>query len=74
MIPWHLSMRFRAEPVLHGVVDAVKKSVVYKRYYHLFVEGELEGLVESVGGCRVLDRYYDHENWVVLLEKTEERA
>ena len=35
-------MRFRAEPVLHGKVDTAKKSVVYKRFYHLFVEGELE--------------------------------
>ena len=28
-------------------VDSAKRAVVFQRYYHLFVEGELEGLLEE---------------------------
>ena len=50
-------------------------AVVYHRYYHLFKEGELEGLVDQIPGVKIVDRYYDHQNWVVVMERlTEEGA
>jgi hypothetical protein len=36
-----------------------------RRYYHLFVEGELERIVQSAGGLRIVEAAYDHENWYV---------
>ena len=41
----------------------------FHRYYHVFQEGELARLVGEAGGARVLQEFYDHENWCVLAEK-----
>ena len=41
----------------------------YYRYYHVFREGELVQLCDSLAGVCVIDSWYDHENWCVLLEK-----
>jgi alkylated DNA repair protein alkB homolog 8 len=35
----------------------------------VYAEGELQALVESVPGVKVLDQYYDTGNWCVVLEK-----
>jgi alkylated DNA repair protein alkB family protein 8 len=51
-------------------VDKVKQTVVYSRYYHLFNEGELEGLVGEVKGAAVVDAYFDKSNWCVIMERT----
>ena len=37
-----------------------------KRYYHLFEEGELEGLVQQVAGTELLQSFYDKGNWCVV--------
>lgn len=44
-------------------------SVVYQRYCHVYVEGELEGLVERVRGLRLVESYYDRSNWCVVAER-----
>ncbi|KAK0422550.1 hypothetical protein QR680_007635 [Steinernema hermaphroditum] len=38
----------------------------YLRYYHLFQECELEGLVESAGGLRVNSSINEQGNWIML--------
>lgn len=43
-------------------------SKVYKRYYHLFVKGELEELVQGLE-CLVKLSGYDKDNHYVILEK-----
>lgn len=57
----------------HGVrLDAVSGaggSVVYQRYCHVYVEGELEGLIERVEGLRLVESYYDRSNWCVVAER-----
>lgn len=62
----------------HGVrVDGLAGgggSVVYQRYCHVYVEGELEGLVESVDGLRLIESYYDRSNWCVVAERVVETA
>lgn len=50
-------------------IDAAKGAVVLQRFYHLFEEGELEGLVSHIPGLRVLQVYYDRSNWCVEFEK-----
>lgn len=49
--------------------DDKKKAVVYKRYYHLFVFKELEGLLEEIGGLKIVHSFYDRDNWCVIFEK-----
>jgi ubiquinone/menaquinone biosynthesis C-methylase UbiE len=49
--------------------DDEKKSVVYKRYYHLFVFKELESLLEDIGGLEIVESFYDRDNWCVVFQK-----
>ena len=51
--------------------DKDKKATVYHRYYHVFVENELEQLIEEhfAGKLNIEDRFYDHANWAVCLKK-----
>lgn len=52
-----------------GVIDNKKQTVVFKRYYHLFAEGELQLLAESIGGVVVRQSFYDANNWVIDFER-----
>jgi hypothetical protein len=54
----------------HGEKAEEKHCVVYKRFYHLFKEGETERLFEAAGGNVLLQGYYDHANWCAIVEKT----
>ncbi|RNF19636.1 tRNA methyltransferase [Trypanosoma conorhini] len=53
-IPWEM----------HEQHDKARR--VYQRYYHLFAEGELEGLAAEAGAV-VRASYYDKENWCAVL-------
>jgi len=85
-VPWHLQDMYDEEKQSSSIVDAKpeesqfietaikdkeKQATVYHRYYHVFREWELEGLVEDYFGGRlkIVDRFYDHANWVVVCEK-----
>lgn len=52
-----------------GVIDNKKKTVMFKRYYHLFADGELKDLAESVEGVVVRKSFYDASNWVIDFER-----
>lgn len=41
----------------------------FLRYYHLFVEGEMEGLVEQLEDCKLLQSFHEQGNWFVEFEK-----
>ena len=42
----------------------------YYRYYHVFRDKELVRVCECVPNVRVVEHWYDHENWCILLERT----
>lgn len=50
-------------------VSHAKAAVVYQRYYHCFEAGELEALVASLPGCRLVSSCFDKSNWVVVMER-----
>lgn len=54
---------------LEPVAGAGSGSVVYQRYCHVYVEGELDALVEKVEGLMLIESYYDRSNWCVLAER-----
>eukprot|EP00966_Prymnesium_polylepis_P307214 7099047-Prymnesium_polylepis.1 len=54
--------------------DAEKRAVVHQRYCHVYAEGELRALVESLPDAIVVDEYYDTGNWCVLVEKADVAA
>ena len=41
----------------------------FQRYYHVFCRSELTKLFSQIEGVGVLEEFYDHENWCVLVEK-----
>ena len=49
--------------------DDEKNAVVYKRYYHLFVEGEMQKLTKDMDRVKVVDSFYNRDNWCVVLKK-----
>jgi len=42
-----------------------------QRYCHVYVEGEIEGLLAKIGDNRVIEKFYDRGNWVVMFEKNQ---
>ena len=52
-----------------GVYDEAKRAYVFQRYCHVYAEGELRDLVASVGGCTLIEEYYDTGNHCLLIEK-----
>ena len=54
---------------LDGRVDEAKRTVVFKRYYHLYDKGELEGLVEQVPNVKLVSSFFDKSNWCAMFEK-----
>lgn len=70
MIEWNtpLQLNIQADEQLGEYIE--KKNVIrYTRYYHMFKEGELEKLILSVPQLRVVKRYLDCQNWVVIVER-----
>lgn len=39
------------------------------RFYHLFVEGELEELVMKLNGVKLIQSYYDNGNWCAVIQR-----
>ena len=46
-------------------------SQIYHRFYHVFVEGELEELCNSIKGVKVVKSYHDRGNWCAIMQKYE---
>lgn len=76
-VPWHLPYHraevsgHSASAVASGLArkDDKKGAVVYNRYYHVFMEGELERLVSGIEDAVVVDKFYDKSNWCIILQK-----
>lgn len=74
LVPWHLPLH-RADAAAAATasatsnIDPLKNALVFRRYYHLFSPGELEALVERIPGAKVVDSFYDRDNWCVIYEK-----
>ena len=67
LVPWHLRQGGGKKGV--GEEGGKVGDTVYHRYYHVFVEGELERLCETLPNAHVVDSYYDKGNWCVIVEK-----
>jgi hypothetical protein len=62
-VPW----QFRAHGKSYTKADGGE--YVVQRYCHVYVKGELEGLVDAAGGLVVDSSYYDKGNWCVIARK-----
>lgn len=49
-----------------------KNTIVYKRYYHLFKQGELQQVIKEAAGentVRITEEFYEHQNWGVAFQR-----
>ena len=54
--------------------NVAKSTIVYKRFYHLFKQGELQELFEQASqesgiSIRIVEEFYEHQNWAVVVQK-----
>jgi alkylated DNA repair protein alkB family protein 8 len=72
LVPWHLQKVFEQGEITGEVIEE-KSSVLYKRFYHVFIQGELENLINSSSHentkLEVYEGYYDRSNWCVKVKK-----
>ena len=52
-----------------GQIDKQKGSVMFKRYYHLFDEGELETLILQMPDVQLVKSFYDKSNWCCIFQR-----
>ena len=84
-VPWHLPFH-RAEAAAQvaksgqaapagscrGIhIDNKKGAVVFSRYYHVFEQFELDRLVEDIPHAKVVESFYDKDNWCVVMQRTD---
>lgn len=65
-VPWH--MRTTKEGATDDAILGDWEHV-HRRYYHVYREGELENDVNNITALRLVESYYDHQNWCVIVEK-----
>lgn len=66
LVPWHLREKkpgAAKETVLGETI------AVYRRYYHIYNQGELEDELSDVPNSRVVQSYFAHQNWCAIVEK-----
>ena len=81
-VPWTMHDKFKKAKVAKNTPkaeeeegtkeQAEEKDEVHDRYYHLFVEGELEDLMKAAGPVTIEKSYYDCDNWCVIAKKCAE--
>jgi len=73
LVPWHFrgkqEKNQRKSCCDTGNKFASHGEQVYHRFYHVFVEGELEKLCCDVGGNTIVKSYHDKGNWCIILRK-----
>eukprot|EP00058_Branchiostoma_floridae_P015335 XP_002600823.1 hypothetical protein BRAFLDRAFT_215107 [Branchiostoma floridae] len=71
LVPWHFrdGAKKQQRDSHPGVKEKSQEGPVYHRFYHVFKDGEIEELCNSVPGISVIERYYDKGNWCVIIQK-----
>lgn len=83
LVPWKLPSKFKPSEIeANNQANQTNQSnnqttnqddgIECQRYCHVYTEGEIEGLLDEIGGNRVVERYYDRGNWVVIFEKAHQ--
>lgn len=68
LVPWHLRRKKSGaedDRVLGGTEE------VHMRFYHVYMHGELEKELAQVPGVRVVEAFFDHQNWCAEVERID---
>ena len=76
-VPWHLQKKYenesKVETLENGPNITEDKNInckVYQRYYHVFIKGELEDIINKTGdNVEIIKSYFDHANWCCIVQK-----
>ena len=75
LVPWNLKANKSEEGSSSHAFSSNDSSdcasKLYHRYYHVFLEGEIEQLVHNLPIVTVVSSYYDKGNWCIIIEKTK---
>lgn len=72
LIPWHFRGNQRKKNEGKdgvGPKQPLREEQVFHRFYHVFVEGELEALCLKIKGTSIVKKYNDKGNWCIVLRK-----
>ena len=75
LVPWNVpkSMQDQDPDKVYSKLEASSVNdsgdIVYNRYYHMFVEGELNQLVVDSGLGIVVESGYERDNWWIIAER-----
>lgn len=67
-VPWHMRRR-KAGAESDKILGDTEE--IHKRFYHVYHERELEAEVAQVRGTRIVEAFYDHQNWCAVIERVE---
>lgn len=76
-VPWHLQKKYenesKVETMENGPNITEDKNInckVYQRYYHVFIKGELEDIINKTeDNVEIIKSYFDHANWCCIVQK-----
>lgn len=66
-VPWHMRRRKAgadSDKILGGIEE------IHRRFYHVYRDGELEEELGNVPDTKIVELYYDHQNWCAIVERT----
>lgn len=66
LVPWKLNPKSPSLQNSNG-----DNAEVFLRYYHVFLEDELESLCRRISNLEIRRTYYDQGNWCIEFEKVE---
>uniref|UniRef100_A0A0N5CB46 Methyltransf_11 domain-containing protein n=1 Tax=Strongyloides papillosus TaxID=174720 RepID=A0A0N5CB46_STREA len=69
MLRVHSGKQFKQQDMLVPWKKDKEDEKQYLRYYHMFVENELESLINSVEGLKVQNCIWEQGNWIATFEK-----
>uniref|UniRef100_A0A8C5PZK3 tRNA (carboxymethyluridine(34)-5-O)-methyltransferase n=1 Tax=Leptobrachium leishanense TaxID=445787 RepID=A0A8C5PZK3_9ANUR len=67
LVPWHLKATNRTNDPVTSQDNQLGTGAIYHRYYHVFFEGELEGLCRKLENITILQSYYDQGNCIIRI-------
>ena len=62
--------RFDKQDVYVPFKNRFNGDIIADRYYHVFVDGELDSLVDNIKNITILDKFYEKGNFGIILKKT----
>lgn len=66
LVPWHYRTKKEGADSDHILGDPI---AVYKRYYHIYNQGELEEELRNVPGIHIIKSYFAHQNWCAIIQR-----